>query len=128
MQINYKLYEALCIERGKAPSTAAVEAGIARNQPGKWKQGGSISPASLRKLATYFDVPMEQLIESPVQTISNISNSSVVAGNRGSVSIGSPALSAMEAELLRIYRELSVRDQMQLMNKALELDDKKKEE
>jgi len=61
---SYSIYEKyldLCESRGKAPSVAAIEAGISKSLPSKWKKDPNAIPNGtvLLKLSAYFNVPME---------------------------------------------------------------------
>ena len=135
MQLNYDSFEALCIERGKAATTAAMEAGIARNQPGQWKRGAEISPISLRKLAKYFDVSPDSLtgsahtITASDRSTVAVGNSGTVATNGGTVSNAAAAeLSDMEIELLRIFRSLNMRQKNAAMSYFYDMEDTMKKE
>lgn len=139
MQFNYDIYEQLCFDRGKAPSTAAHEAGIAKNQPGKWKRGEVIpSSKTLMKLSAYFSVPVDffaaeidtpEVIKAYERSTVAINNSGAVATNGASISQGqTEQLSDMETELLRIFRSLDMRKKNALMSCAYDIEDTMRKE
>ena len=60
----YDVYLKLCTNIGKSPTAVGRELGIVSGTISKWKQGGSPSPAVLRKIADYFGVSVETLLDS----------------------------------------------------------------
>lgn len=59
----FDVYEKLCTSIGKSPSAVGKDLGIASGTVSNWKQGGKPSPAVLRKIADYFSLPVERLLE-----------------------------------------------------------------
>ena len=65
-------YLRLCNSVGKAPSAVAVEIGLSDAAPTGWKNGAIPRQAALRKIADYFGVPVDTLMngetnKAPVQ-------------------------------------------------------------
>ena len=60
----YDTYLRLCAEKGRSPSRAAVEAGISKSLVSRWKRNSAEfpSPEVLRKLSSYFDVSIPELL------------------------------------------------------------------
>ena len=87
---------------------------------------------NLRLLAEYFDVSSDYIIgiseqKRPVEvySASNIHDSNFVQG-AGSVTVKETGvMSKEELEMIRIYRDLDVRDRSKLLNYAFDLEDKK---
>lgn len=81
-------------------------------------------------LADFFEVTLDYLLGRTAERnnsyfANNISGSNLVQGS-GSVSIGDiETTTKEEAELLRIFRALDVRDRARLLNTAFALEDKK---
>lgn len=137
----YDIFRDLCEQRGLKPGPAAEACGINRSNVTLWKQKGyTPRPDALNKIAAFFDVPVDYLLDNPElrsSSFSNISDATVIQGNSGSVKVGNIAsgspqplqdsLTEQEAELLRIFRGLSLRDKTSLMATAFELEDKAKE-
>lgn len=60
----YERYCRLCKDRGKAPSTAAVEMGISKSAVTTWKKLGRTPKIDqLKKVADYFDVSLDYLMD-----------------------------------------------------------------
>ena len=63
MQIDFDVFDRLCFEKGKSPSTAAKEAGVSKNAIGRWRSGEVVpSKPSVKKIAEYFGVPVDVLL------------------------------------------------------------------
>ena len=61
----YDKYAQLCKRRGVAMSTAALEAGLSKSLVTKWKTNkvDVPSPDVLKKLSTYFNIPVSELLD-----------------------------------------------------------------
>ena len=65
----YDIYKELCKRRGITPSKAALDMGINKGTVTYWKQrGASPSPEVLQKVAQYFNVSTDALLELPTQS------------------------------------------------------------
>lgn len=53
----------LCNSVNKKPSSVALDLGIAKSTVSRWKEGSAPHPATLQKLADYFNVPVESMTE-----------------------------------------------------------------
>lgn len=95
-------------------------------------ESGKVNPdvQTQKKLAIFFGVTIDYLLgeseNNQLYYANNIRGSNFVQGN-GSVTVGEhDTTSKEEAELLRIYRELDVRNRAKLLNTAFELEDEGK--
>lgn len=59
----YDNYIRLCNEIKKSPSAVAVEIGITKPAVNRWKKGGCPTDATLRRIADYFGVTTDDLID-----------------------------------------------------------------
>ena len=61
----YDKYAHICKQRGISMSAAALEAGLSKSLVTKWKVNKVEvpSPDVLKKLSTYFNIPVSELIE-----------------------------------------------------------------
>ena len=59
----YDVFVKLCLKIGKSPTAVGRELNISSGTVSNWKQGGSPSPAVLRKIADYFGVSVETLLD-----------------------------------------------------------------
>ncbi len=120
--------------RGTTPTGVANAIGLANSSATKWKRGSIPNADNVQKIAEFLNVPIEALLqddfEMPVNYASNISNSAVIQGNNGDnvqalVGADAAALASdpNEEELIRIYRALSMRDRLKLMQQAYDLED-----
>lgn len=132
MQLDYDVFERLCAGVGKAPTTVAEEAGVARTQPGKWRRGEvGASRASVAKIANYFGVSVDSLLQDcgdTTNTFRDANNSTVIQGSNGvTVNKGQDPvpdeLSDQEKEVLRIFRSLDMRAKNKAMSYLFELED-----
>ena len=60
----YERFEELCKERGIAPTTAMVQAGLSKALASKWKTSADVTPNgdSLSKLSKFFNVPVDYFL------------------------------------------------------------------
>lgn len=58
----YEIYRDLCLSRGVSPNGVAKELSIASGAVTGWKNGRVPQPATLRKIADYFGVSVEYLL------------------------------------------------------------------
>lgn len=62
----YDIFERLCREKGVKPGRAADEIGISRATVTNWKKNGySPRETVMRKVADYFDVSVDSLLNTP---------------------------------------------------------------
>lgn len=124
---NIKL---LRVEKNLSQDELAKQVHITQTAVSQWEKGKTNPDMNTAKeLAEFFEVTIDYLLgRSEERTYSyhasNIKDSQFVQGN-GSVIIGSNfRISKEEAEILRIYRLLDVRDRAKLISVAFELEDK----
>lgn len=65
----YEKFLDLCISRNISPSAAAQEAGFSNAASTDWKNGAKPRKANLKKLANYFNVPVEYFDDEPIAGI-----------------------------------------------------------
>ena len=58
----------LCNQKGKSPNGACAELGFSANTATKWKQGSVPRDTTLRKIADYFGVTVDELLAEPAPT------------------------------------------------------------
>ena len=64
----------LCNSVNKKPSSVALDLGIAKSTVSRWKEGSAPHPATLQKLADYFNVPVESLAEEQKETAPTVTD------------------------------------------------------
>lgn len=64
----------LCNSANKKPSSVALDLGIAKSTVSRWKEGSAPHPATLQKLADYFNVPVESLTEEQKETAPTVTD------------------------------------------------------
>ena len=127
--IFYAQFEKLCEQNHIKPSALARKLGFSSSAPGRWKKGGVPQSETLRRLSEYFGVTTDYLLygdESSRNIVGHVSNSAVVQGPSGDVSISNiVGLQDNEAELLRVFRGLDIRGQTAVLMAAYEEEEKK---
>lgn len=63
----YEKYLELCEKAGKSPSGAALEIPLSKPTVSRWKRGGGITDATAVKVANYFGVPVEELLDEGIK-------------------------------------------------------------
>lgn len=70
----YEKFRALCKVRNEAPSYVLERIGLTRMNASLWKKGGMPSAENIQKLANYFDVPVDYLLNTNAAMSANSSN------------------------------------------------------
>ncbi len=95
----------LCMKKGVSPYKACTDVGLNRAAVAKWKNGSQPNGATAVKLAEYFNVSVDYLL--------NVEGTPTVAGKRASEDL---QLSAAELDLIRKFRRLDARGQSAVLN------------
>jgi transcriptional regulator with XRE-family HTH domain len=109
----------LCNQKGKSPNGACAELGFSANTATKWKQGSVPRDTTLRKIADYFGVTVDELLADPAPSPVNEAMSKLTASMQ-------EALNSMEKEKSPLLRSLEnlvknmTQDQQQEMKKYAE--------
>lgn len=64
----------LCNSVNKKPSSVALDLGIAKSTVSRWKEGSAPHPATLQKLADYFNVPVESMTAEQKETAPTVTD------------------------------------------------------
>lgn len=67
----YEKFVELCVQRGIAPTKAAVEAGLTSGSVTGWKKGAPPRSSAIQKIANYFGVPVEYFNGDPIAGTKN---------------------------------------------------------
>lgn len=112
----WKKFVNLCAKNGKSTTAVVLELGISRSSITNWKRGVIPNNVSLNKIANYFNVSTEYLIEDDEKILINgttITGHNHVFGNinptinNGKNTLNGIQLSLQEQELISYFRELS---------------------
>ena len=117
----------LCSEKGISVTALGQELGLSNATTAGWRKGSQPRGKTLKMLADYFNVTMDQLMEDPKVTIND--NHGIIGSTHAPVTIVNGTerkLSEQAVELLSIFEQLSVVDQAKLIVYAEELKVKKK--
>lgn len=124
----------LRVEKNLSQDELAKQIHVTQTMISQWEKGKKQPGREVAEsLADFFGVTLDYLLGRTTERnnsyfASNISGSNFVQGS-GSVSVGDiDTTTKEEAELLRIYRELDVRNRAKLLNFAFEIEDEKKEQ
>ena len=131
----YDIFEDLCRSKRIAPSALTRKLGMSASAPGRWKTGSLPDLETAIKIADFFGVSIDYLVRGSDWSQASASNVSggaaVVQGSHGNtVSVSSQGndqsdLHGFEAELIRIYRGLGMREKMAMMQHAYDLEEGK---
>lgn len=116
---------------GLSQEQLAKQVLVTQTAVSQWEKGRTFPDIQTqKKLATLFNVTIDYLLgetdEPGLYYANNIQGSNLVQGS-GSVTVNEAnSVSKEESELLRIYRELDVRNRAKLLNAAFELEDSSK--
>lgn len=116
----------LCNEKGISVTALGQELGLSNATTAGWRKGSHPRGKTLKMLADYFDVTMDQLMSDPTMTVND--NHGIIGHTHAPVTIinGSERkLSEQEVELLNIFGQLSVIEQAKLIVYAEGLKEKK---
>ena len=64
----YNRLSELCLQKGVTPNRALVECNISRTAVAKWKKGAVPNGVNIQKLADYFGVTADYLLETNTET------------------------------------------------------------
>lgn len=122
--IFFENIKKLCIVNGISVTTLAIDLGLSRSTSSGWRKGSQPRGKTLKMIAEYFNVTVDQLIERPNADMANS------CGNKSSLSALAVIndfkckLSEQEEVLLNIFEQLSIVDQAKLIVYAEELKNK----
>lgn len=106
----------LCNEKGISVTALGQELGLSNATTAGWRKGSQPRGKTLKMLAEYFDVTVDQLMSEPTMTVND--NHGIIGHTHAPVTIinGSERkLSEQEVELLNIFGQLSVVNQAKLL-------------
>lgn len=89
----------LCNQKGKSPNGACAELGFSANTATKWKQGSVPRDTTLRKIADYFGVTVDELLAEPAPSPVDEAMAKLTASMQ-------EALDSMEKEKSPLLRNL----------------------
>ena len=89
----------LCNQKGKSPNGACAELGFSANTATKWKQGSVPRDTTLRKIADYFGVTVDELLVEPAPSPVDEAMAKLTASMQ-------EALDSMEKEKSPLLRSL----------------------
>jgi transcriptional regulator with XRE-family HTH domain len=107
--VFYDKYAQLCKQKGVSMSAAAVEAGLSKSLVTKWKVNkvDVPSPDVLKKLSTYFNTPVSDLLGEEEQKNPTIREDDGLTENRQALMQFAKTLSDDQAALaLRLLKSL----------------------
>ena len=125
----YELLLELCKSKGISVTNLCLEITGSRGNLSTWKKG-NINPASLVKIADYFNVSVDYLLGRTENPTLNMNNS-IKTGDIGNHSANNWTVSSTQSdsvtdEFIQIFKELPFEDKAEFMHSAAQM--KKKEE
>ncbi len=62
------IYEALCADRGVAPTRVLVELGVSKSAIANWRRGGEPSSRTKKQIADYFGLSVSELMSGDIRS------------------------------------------------------------
>lgn len=132
--VFYDQVKSLCKTRNIAISTLARTLNLSPSAPNNWKEGTLPKAETIMKLSDFFNVSTDFLLygeDRHSNSASQVFGGAAViqSSNGNSVSVSNQAseangLEGFEAELVRIYRALNMKDKSALIQAAYDLEEK----
>lgn len=116
----------LCAANGISVTALGQALGLSNATTAGWRKGSQPRGKTLKMIADYFDVTVDQLIDRPIVNITD--NHGIIGSTHAPVTIINGlehTLSEQAVELLSIFEQLSVVDQAKLLVYAEGLKEKK---
>ncbi|MDE5885911.1 MAG: helix-turn-helix domain-containing protein [Oscillospiraceae bacterium] len=133
----WDIFENLCNNIGKKPSPVGKEIGVSATTISKWKAGAVPNSEILLRVADYFDVSTDYLLDRTVKPTANsvsiIKSGDITGnnnrGNTGNVNVGTKLSGTEEAEqeINSILSRLNPRERTELMMMIYHFSDQCKE-
>lgn len=132
----YNKVNNLCKQRDTTITRMCKEIGLSNAVATGWSKGATPKLGTVRLIADYFGVSVDDLLSEDSSRILIASDrSTILQGNTGTTTVAqgsaNPAgdqLTEMEKELLRIFRSLDMRKKNEFMSKAYDIEDSIKKE
>ena len=71
LTVFYDNYLRLCNSVGKTPSAVALEIGLTKPSVSRWKSGSTPTDATLKRIADYFGITVDELLGKEKQPTKN---------------------------------------------------------
>lgn len=126
----YGRVEELCEKKGCAITSVAAALGMSKSAPGNWREGAIPRPSTVKRIAEYFGVTSEYLlngitVESGNDVDIHDNHGCFIGDANAPVNFNAnQELSDQEEELLNIFRNLSVLNRARLLIYANDMLDK----
>lgn len=122
----YENVQELCRQHKINITRMAKEIGLSNAAAASWKKGSVPKLDTVRKIADYFGVSWESLLDQST-TVTASNGSVIVNGNNNTSSAcAGDQLTEMESEMLRIFRMMDMRRKNLAMSHFYEVEDELK--
>lgn len=114
----YKKLERICFENGISVRYVATQIGLSPQSALGWKNGSQPSPATIKKLAEYFNVSIEYFLDRTTTADHGSiafsgSNNNFFAQTQNQAPLGE-----LEEEILNLCKKMSIKQKMELLQTA----------
>lgn len=114
----YKKLERICFENGISVRHVATQIGLSPQSALGWKNGSQPSPATIKKLAEYFNVSVEYFLD----TVTTADHGSIAFSgcnnNFFAQTQNQAPLGELEEEILNVCKKMSIKQKMELLQTA----------
>ena len=125
----YENVQELCKQHKTNITRMTKEIGLSNAAAASWKKGSVPKLDTVRKIADYFGVSWESLLDQSA-TVTASNGSIIVNGNNNTstaeASRSTGQLTEMESEMLRIFRMMDMRHKSATMSNFYEIEDELK--
>ena len=109
----YDKYAQICKRRGISMSAAAIEAGLSKSLVTKWKTNKVEvpSPDVLKKLSTYFNIPVSELLEEGEKEKPTVQDDGLTESQRALMEFAKSVPDDKADKVLRVMRAILEADE-----------------
>ncbi len=114
----FEKLEKLCYQNGISIAALAKNIGLTQQATSRWKNGSQPSPATIKKLAEYFNVSIEYFLDTATTADHGSiafsgSNNNFFAQTQNQAPLGE-----LEEEILNLCKKMSIKQKMELLQTA----------
>ncbi len=122
----WDIFEKLCCDVGKKPNPVGKEIGVSSATISKWKNGATPNGEILIKVANYFKVSTDYLLERTnnpdMYNNSGINIGDIKDNNSNNITVDlNSQQDATAQQFLKIFNELDFEDKAELMSRAVQM-------
>ena len=111
----WEIYERLCLDENKKPSTVGRELGISPGTVAQWKNGSMPGGEKLMQIADYFGVSIDYLVGRAEDSTTENENIITVSSRSVQKAQEEPKQDGVTSEFFRVFEALEWADKLDTM-------------